>query len=105
MLRVTGHAENMQLSFPSKLTDYTAVGLPLLICGPKYCSAVRWAFENEPIAEVITSPEMFEFESSLSRLRDSTHRMALAWRALQLGEAQFAHCVGQQVFLRALAKN
>ena len=37
---------NMELSFPSKLADYTAAGLPLLICGPPYCSATRWAKEN-----------------------------------------------------------
>src|SRR5207253_6403 len=34
---------NVQLSFPSKLADYTAAGLPLLIQGPDYCSGVRWA--------------------------------------------------------------
>ena len=28
---------NMEVSFPSKLTDYTAVGLPLLVYGPPYC--------------------------------------------------------------------
>ena len=35
--------DNMRMGFPSKLTDYTAVGLPLLIAGPADCSAVRWA--------------------------------------------------------------
>ncbi len=44
---------NMELSFPSKLTDYTAAGLPLLIRGPAWCSAVRWAKENSGVAEVI----------------------------------------------------
>src|SRR5205823_2611554 len=35
--------DNMIVSFPSKLADCTAVGLPILIYGPPYCSAVRWA--------------------------------------------------------------
>jgi hypothetical protein len=46
---------NMEISFPSKLTDYTAVGLPLLIYGPHYCSAVQWARENPGVAEVVTA--------------------------------------------------
>src|SRR5207244_2839189 len=48
---------NMEISFPSKLTDYTAVGVPLLIYGPPYCSAVRWARENPGVAEVVESED------------------------------------------------
>src|SRR5262249_28092158 len=32
--------------FPSKLTDYTAAGLPILVWGPRYSSAARWALNN-----------------------------------------------------------
>ncbi|HET6370204.1 MAG TPA: glycosyltransferase, partial [Nitrospiria bacterium] len=35
------HGPNMKLSFPSKLADYTATGLPILIWAPPYSSAVR----------------------------------------------------------------
>jgi len=45
--------DNMIVSFPSKLTDYTAIGLPLLVYGPPYCSAVRWARMHAPVAEIV----------------------------------------------------
>ena len=45
--------DNMRMGFPSKLSDYTAVGLPLLILGPFECSAVPWAHRHPGIAEVV----------------------------------------------------
>ena len=47
---------NMEIAFPSKLADCTAVGVPLVIYGPEYCSAVRWARENAGVAEVVDAP-------------------------------------------------
>jgi glycosyltransferase involved in cell wall biosynthesis len=49
---------HMQTSFPSKLAEYTATGLPILIWGPSYCSAVRWAKENLGIAEIVDNPDV-----------------------------------------------
>ncbi|HEX5966296.1 MAG TPA: glycosyltransferase, partial [Pyrinomonadaceae bacterium] len=48
---------NMEIAFPSKLADCTAIGVPLLIYGPSYCSAVQWARENSGVAEVVETPE------------------------------------------------
>ena len=59
---------NMRMSFPSKLTDYTAVGLPLLICGPADCSAVRWAQANDGVAEVVTSEDAAAMRAAVDRL-------------------------------------
>jgi glycosyltransferase involved in cell wall biosynthesis len=33
----------METSFPSKLTEYARYGKPIIVWGPEYCSAVRWA--------------------------------------------------------------
>jgi len=33
----------METSFPSKLVEYAQLGKPIVIWGPEYCSAVRWA--------------------------------------------------------------
>ena len=33
----------MTTSFPSKLIDATQLGLPVVVWGPEYCSAVQWA--------------------------------------------------------------
>ena len=94
---------NMEMSFPSKLTDYTAVGLPLLIYGPEYCSAVRWAKENDGVAEVAETE---------NRLGDAVHRLAndaarrvqLGTQALHVGRRYFAHETVQAVFNRALIR-
>ena len=92
---------NMELSFPSKLTDYTAVGVPLLIYGPEYCSAVRWARENAGVADVVT--EQTGLAPALSQLvGDAGHRLSLARAALEVGEKYFSHAAALSVFQAAL---
>ena len=92
---------NMEMAFPSKLADGTAVGLPLLIYGPSYCSAVRWAKENPGVAEVIEAQE--HLGEVVRRLAtDPAHRVELGTRALQVGQNYFAHDAVQAVFNRAL---
>ena len=93
---------NMKLAFPSKLADYTATGLPLLIYGPAYCSAVNWARDNPGVAEVVES------ESGLSGAVASLaqhpeHRLTLGTRALEVGCQYFSHAGVQQIFHRLLS--
>src|SRR5262249_6549807 len=42
--------------FPSKLADYTAIGLPILVWGPEHSSTSRWAAANPGATELITDP-------------------------------------------------
>jgi glycosyltransferase involved in cell wall biosynthesis len=92
---------NMEMAFPSKLADYTAVGLPLLIYGPDYCSAVRWAGENPGVAEVVEAEEALA--GAVQRLaHDPALRHALGARALEVGNNYFAYETVQAVFNRAL---
>jgi len=94
---------NMEMSFPSKLADYTAVGAPLLIYGPEYCSAVRWARENDEVAIVVTSDEEDTLAEAVRRLASSpADRLRLGTRALEVGREYFAHKKVQSVFNRAL---
>ena len=82
---------NMRMSFPSKLTDYTAVGLPLLICGPEDCAAVRWAQANPGVAEVVASDDASAIGVAVDRLcRDRGYRIALARTAQSVGKRDFA---------------
>jgi hypothetical protein len=93
----------MEISFPSKLTDCTAVGLPLLIYGPPYCSASRWARENPGVAELVEAEGEAELRRALHRLvTSSDHRISLSKRALEVGHRFFAHAVAQQIFYSAL---
>ena len=82
---------NMRMSFPSKLTDYTAVGLPLLICGPADSSAVRWAQANPGVAEVVTSDDAAAIGCAVDRLcRDRDLRVRLARTAQAVGNRDFS---------------
>jgi hypothetical protein len=93
---------NMQLGFPSKLTDYTAVGLPLLIYGPSYCSAVRWANENPGVAEVVTSEDSCSIILALKRLLSPKYRLALAKEASIKGDIFFSHSRAHSQFISHL---
>ena len=94
---------NMEISFPSKLTDYTAVGLPLLIYGPEYSSAVRWARENPGVAEVVVTRGENAIREALQRLAtQSAHRLSLAQQALEVGQRYFSPAAAQRVFHGAL---
>ena len=94
--------DNMEMAFPSKLADGTATGLPLLIYGPTYCSAVAWARDNEGVAEVVAREA--DLEKSVVRLaNDPALRVALGQRALEVGRQYFSHERVQEVFRRALS--
>ena len=95
---------NMELGFPSKLADYTAVGLPLLIYGPNYCSAVAWAHENSGVAEVVNTDQSADLAQAVARLAsDPARRLALGQRALEVGRQYFAYESVPQIFDRAIA--
>jgi glycosyltransferase involved in cell wall biosynthesis len=97
---------NMEISFASKLADYTATGLPLLIYGPSYCSAVRWARENSGVAELVDAENIELLEKAVKRLAsDPQHRQRLAARALEVGEHFFSHRVAWRDFQEALKHN
>ena len=95
---------NMEVSFPSKLTDYTSAQLPLLIWGPSYCSAVRWAQEVGDVAEVVTGPDKAAGDEAMERLAGGEHRWRLATRAAQVGNKYFGHTEVTLQFYRGLAR-
>jgi hypothetical protein len=82
---------NMEISFPSKLADCTATGLPLIIDGPDYCSAVRWARENPGVSESITDESVDALRTALQQLQDPAVRVKLAREAIRRGKQYFAH--------------
>jgi glycosyltransferase involved in cell wall biosynthesis len=97
----TSDRVNMQMAFPSKLADYTATGLPLLIYGPTYCSAVVWARDNPGVAEVVeTEPDLINAIERLANNPDT--RVALGERALAAGREYFTHDHAKQIFHNAI---
>lgn len=95
---------NMETSFPSKLADYTAAGVPLLIYGPDYCSAVRWARDNGGVAEVVASEDDKELVRTVGRLAaDAPRRVLMAKAALAAGKQYFSYEAASNVFRMALS--
>jgi hypothetical protein len=95
----------LRMGFPSKLTDYTAAGLPLLIHGPADSSAVRWARENAHLAEIVTEPGVEALLPALRRLQqDATRRVALAQAAIRVGGEYFPPTRAREVFLGAISR-
>jgi glycosyltransferase involved in cell wall biosynthesis len=93
---------NMEVCFPSKLADYTAIGCPILIRGPEYCAAVRWARENPGAAEVVDRDDPESLAAALQSLMDPGRRMELARNALRIGDVHFSAARANRIFQSAL---
>jgi glycosyltransferase involved in cell wall biosynthesis len=60
----------MTTSFPSKMVDAMQLGLPIVIWGPEYCSAVQWARRADR-ALCVTDPNPSVFRRALEELAAS----------------------------------
>ncbi len=95
--------DNQVVSFPSKLADYTATGLPLLVYGPSYSSLVRWTRDQGEAGEVVVESGDAALGAALDRLRAGHDRRGeLAVRAVRAGRACFDAARGRQAFAAAL---
>jgi hypothetical protein len=100
----TADRPNMEMAFPSKLADYTATGLPMLIYGPTYCSAVRWANDNSGVAEVVETEDETSLTKAIQRLANVGTRVSLGLRASEAGRHYFAYGVAQRTFQNAVSR-
>jgi hypothetical protein len=89
--------------FPSKLVDYTAVGLPVLIWGPEYSSAVRWGKENPTGAITVTNPDASEIPAVLKRLScNADYASSIAEQGIAAGNRDFSLDRGRAQLHRGL---
>lgn len=101
---VVSELRAMRMNFPSKLTDYTAAGLPILIYGPPTCSAVKWANDNPGVAAVVDVEGPDLLKETIGRLiSDSEWRQQLATRAIEVGRKQFDSGTADRIFRKALS--
>ena len=96
---------NTCISFPSKLAEYCSAGLPVLIWGPTYCSAVRWAREHPGFAEVVDTESEEEIRRAVRRLKDPTRREQFGKRSLALAIQYFSHEKTFAKFMEIVQKN
>lgn len=94
---------NMELCFPSKLVDYSAAGLPIVIQAPASASGARWARANADAACLVDADDAAALAAALRRLADDPAlRLGLAGGAIAAGERDFSHAAARAVFMRAI---
>jgi hypothetical protein len=94
----------MTTLFPSKLADYTAMGLPILIWGPPYASATRWAGQSPGSAVVISENSPALVEAAIAEIvADPAHAARLAGAGIEAGARYFERDAARHVLWSALA--
>jgi glycosyltransferase involved in cell wall biosynthesis len=96
----------MKLSFPSKLTDYTATAMPMLIWGPADSAAVMWAAGEPGVAAIVTERLDDAVGEMLERLSvDANWRRSLGRAAGVAGRKYFSPERAMSTFYSALRSN
>jgi glycosyltransferase involved in cell wall biosynthesis len=81
-----GHEHLYRTHFPSKLPEYLALGMPVIVTGPNYATGVQWAVSNSKACVQVGINEDGEWNRILSRLRaDPDLRIRLSQAALEAG--------------------
>lgn len=92
----------METSFPSKLIEAAQIGKPLVIWGPEYCSAVKWA-QKENRALCVTRPHADDLLEILKKLAsDPMEQQRLAVAARMAARTEFDPDRIHQQFLETL---
>jgi hypothetical protein len=93
---------DMATLFPSKLADYTAIGLPVLVWAPRYSSAARWVTENQGAAELITDPDPTALREPIIRLKNPEYAAKIASAGVAAGIRDFSATTIRKRFMDAL---
>lgn len=98
-----GERRRMETCFPSKLVECVQLGKPIVIWGPEYCSAVRWARDGNK-AICVTTPDPAELLRQLKILAATPALVdQLAVAARQASASEFSPSLIQQRFRSAVA--
>jgi hypothetical protein len=93
---------NTRIAFPSKLVDYTAAALPVIICAPQESAPAYWARENPTAAVLVDVGNDTALRDAVVALAgDPERRRALGRQSQQVG-AQFDYARIRDSFLQAL---
>lgn len=96
-------ATDVSTLFPSKLADYTAVGLPILVWGPAYSSAARWAASHSGTAVLIPTQTESSVLGAIQRIAQNlAHAENLAAEGVRRGRDQFDLVMARKPLFDAL---
>jgi glycosyltransferase involved in cell wall biosynthesis len=86
-----GAMEQMySIHFPSKLPEYLAAGMPIVMVGPESATGVRWARRHPRAVYLVDSSEPKMWSADLERLAsDAELRSSLAAGAVEAGSLEF----------------
>jgi glycosyltransferase involved in cell wall biosynthesis len=85
-----GHQQLYRTHFPSKLPEYLALGMPVVITGPDYATGMVWAKAHPDACLRISNHDGEMIGSSLQRLRnDPGLRRGLSMGALNAAREEF----------------
>lgn len=91
--------------FPTKLSEYCTLGLPLFLLGPACATGIRWGLDHPGTALVVTSREPAAWRHALLRLKQEPElRVQLAAGAQQIAGLEFAPAASHRRFHEALAR-
>jgi glycosyltransferase involved in cell wall biosynthesis len=100
----SSHRRRMATSFPSKMIDAMQLGLPVVIWGPKYCSAVKWARVGER-ALCVTDANPSAIRRALEELAASPgEQERLAESSREAAATDFNHERIQAQFINTLRR-
>ncbi len=78
------------IHFPSKLPEYLALGMPVVVVGPPSATGVRWAARNPEAAVLLDGSAPEKWSPVLSTLKDDADwRERLGRGAVAAGEKYF----------------
>ena len=98
------HRRRMTTSFPSKMIDAMQLSLPVVIWGPEYCSAVKWARRRKR-ALCVTDPNPSAIRRALEELAASpAGQERLAESSREATATDFNHERIQAQFVDALRR-
>jgi glycosyltransferase involved in cell wall biosynthesis len=100
----SGRLENLyRYHFPSKLPEYLALGMPVVVTGPDYATGVKWALRNPNAVMSCAKPDVASHIEWLKRLRsDTTLRVSLAEAGGRAGLEDFDPTAIKNQFLDRL---
>ena len=97
---------NAVISFPSKLADYTAAGLPIVLYAPLESAAASWIAHDSGAGQVVEEGDVKRLHATIARLAaDASLRRLLGESALRRGKACFSHDAVCRQFFAGVALN
>lgn len=91
--------------FPSKLPEYLALGMPVIVTGPEYATGVRWAKKNPEAALAVLDQKPTKMVLILKKLSgDASYRKQLAAGSIKEADEKFNPEAIRERFLQVLRK-